>query len=1172
MQGRKYTRIQGNKVLDAWLAKAGYDIPLMGVKVPTKEFGELITESQRSHPNYDEESHIAWAAYTCIMRTVKPKTTARAYPKEQAVLLEMLSKTQGKLKTIGRILLVILFVLLIGVIKSFGQVNHFPIIIEMQQDGVREGIRGSGLIILDCTTNLTCTFTEATHTLDISASGAAGAPSNLEYLVLTLDAGLSAERNFVAGVGIGSVDSGADAPFTISLDLAELVANQVMFDGGQATQTITFSLSGATDPVVTLADGVFNITTGTLQQNGDDVIHKDTNTLLSTENVILDGSTNPRDITLGIIRILQTPNIDSTRGIAIITDAAGFGDTKSLEVDWTATGVAAGDFEAVIDIDIDTANSSGGVIIGLEITETTTGSATTYGMLTGVGINPILNEAGVFGNIETAFTFDSVFTDVTADFNSTGSDVQMFVSNGDLVYIGMAALFDEVEFILAVTASNAGIQPTFEYSDGATGWITFSPTDNTNGMRQNGDLVWIATSLAGWAQDTVNAISGKFWIRITRGAVTVSTPPTEDLVQVNADLDFVWDSSGNLNVASVSSGFNTEIADAGFIRCANNEICMAWELATPGSDKTILVDASDIFQANGTFNATALTQGGTAVVLETRTLTGGDGIETLGDLSANRTVAVDLNATVDGVGSASNLSGMEFTATSELALLQGCADTQILKYTTTGDLWECQNDNDSGGAPAWEALVNSADTATLYTSNNVLELMDYNFTASYGASDIGFQVSQLTGNPVAGSILADFRAADADIVVLRAGDGTNGVTVSQAGALTAEGTGTITATDLAASTIDATGEFDPALCAASQILERQGAVWACTATPAGGNVDLLDGSVHQDTLAGTVVLGDIIHGNVTPAWARLAGNITTTKQFLTQTGSGAASVVPVWAVIATGDMQELIALADLTDVASTTGTGTVALLNSTPTIITPSFTTGFTIGGVATTGRYPRGNGTNFVQSSGAASGTGTCTNQFAQVLNDDAAPTCDSVVLTTDVSGILPNANGGTGIDTSGSTGVVRVDSGTTTVTELSGDVVTSGSNATLIQAGVVASAELATANKTFDKSIDLIDPTTAEDDLIQWMHRKAVTYTDVDCSTDTGTVTIDMDHRVLTTPNTVGTDILTGTIVCDTDNQVDGGFADATIPANVPVNLSITATSGSPGVVRIHIGGTVD
>ena len=79
----------------------------------------------------------------------------------------------------------------------------------------------------------------------------------------------------------------------------------------------------------------------------------------------------------------------------------------------------------------------------------------------------------------------------------------------------------------------------------------------------------------------------------------------------------------------------------------------------------------------------------------------------------------------------------------------------------------------------------------------------------------------------------------------------------------------------------------------------------------GANVDLLDGSVHQDTLVGTVVLGDIIHGNVTPAWARLAGNITTTKMYLTQTGSGAVSAVPVWAQGDFGDLSGSATLAQL---------------------------------------------------------------------------------------------------------------------------------------------------------------------------------------------------------------------------------------------------------------------
>lgn len=41
-------------------------------------------------------------------------------------------------------------------------------------------------------------------------------------------------------------------------------------------------------------------------------------------------------------------------------------------------------------------------------------------------------------------------------------------------------------------------------------------------------------------------------------------------------------------------------------------------------------------------------------------------------------------------------------------------------------------------------------------------------------------------------------------------------------------------------------------------------------------------------------LGDLIYENATPAAARLAGNITATQKFLTQTGNGSISAAPVW--------------------------------------------------------------------------------------------------------------------------------------------------------------------------------------------------------------------------------------------------------------------------------------
>ena len=64
----------------------------------------------------------------------------------------------------------------------------------------------------------------------------------------------------------------------------------------------------------------------------------------------------------------------------------------------------------------------------------------------------------------------------------------------------------------------------------------------------------------------------------------------------------------------------------------------------------------------------------------------------------------------------------------------------------------------------------------------------------------------------------------------------------------------------------------------------------------------------------------------------------------------------------------------LSAITDETGSGLV-MGNNTPTIITPSFTTGFTIGGVAATGTIPRGNGTNFVASAFTMAAPGTSGN-----------------------------------------------------------------------------------------------------------------------------------------------------------------------------------------------------
>lgn len=95
----------------------------------------------------------------------------------------------------------------------------------------------------------------------LTATIANGAVTNAKLanssLTVTAGAGLS---------GGGSVSLGGST--SLSLNLAGLSANQTIFDSANASRTITFGLSGATDPVVTVGDNSFDISTGVLKQGG----------------------------------------------------------------------------------------------------------------------------------------------------------------------------------------------------------------------------------------------------------------------------------------------------------------------------------------------------------------------------------------------------------------------------------------------------------------------------------------------------------------------------------------------------------------------------------------------------------------------------------------------------------------------------------------------------------------------------------------------------------------------------------------------------------------------------------------------------------------------------------------------------------------------------------------
>ena len=115
----------------------------------------------------------------------------------------------------------------------------------------------------------------------LSTSGS-GAPSDSPYLIIAgaNDVNLSAERRLAIGAGISGTDGSVNGTYTIATDLSTLVTNQTLWDGANASRTLTINLSG-TDPVFTFTSGTVNLSTGSLQVGGKAVALLDSPTFIT---------------------------------------------------------------------------------------------------------------------------------------------------------------------------------------------------------------------------------------------------------------------------------------------------------------------------------------------------------------------------------------------------------------------------------------------------------------------------------------------------------------------------------------------------------------------------------------------------------------------------------------------------------------------------------------------------------------------------------------------------------------------------------------------------------------------------------------------------------------------------------------------------------------------------
>lgn len=272
--------------------------------------------------------------------------------------------------------------------------------------------------------------------------------------------------------------------------------------------------------------------------------------------------------------------------------------------------------------------------------------------------------------------FDSVqyYDGVSAYTNNTtesslsfGTAYTILADTNDLFYCGKSSKFTMINIDISTAASSATL--VCEYSKGSGVWGTLTKTDNTSGLTVTGTIVFTAPS--DWATDTVNGVTGKYWVRVSASAISgtptasLTIPTNNYAVKFYANVNdpmpaFAIDAYGNkfFNYATPKTSFpyyfNQGVYFGATVQCQRLRAARVSE--NQASTQTISAGGTISFSSSSSRYLQVAGSGGAITLSATSAIQNGsdtgDTITIVGTSETNKVTIPD-NANTQNVGDAS---------------------------------------------------------------------------------------------------------------------------------------------------------------------------------------------------------------------------------------------------------------------------------------------------------------------------------------------------------------------------------------------------------------------------------------------------------------------------------------------------------------------------------------